>query len=64
MGDEATRTKTEIEQTRDRLGHKVDDLVVAAKIEAGDLMRKAAVAAAALAGLLVVGMIAKRRVRD
>jgi hypothetical protein len=64
MADAANRTKTEIEQTRDDLGRKVDALVSTAKVEAGDLARKVAIGAAALAGLLVVGMIAKRRVRN
>lgn len=64
MGDEAHKTESEIEQTRVELGHKVDALVSTAKVEAGDLARKVAVGAAALAGLLVVGMLAKRRLRD
>jgi hypothetical protein len=64
MGDDAHKTKSEIEQTRDDLGRKVDALVSTAKVEAGQMGRKVAVGAVALAGLLVVGMIAKRRLRD
>jgi hypothetical protein len=64
MADQANKTKSEIEQTRDDLGRKVDALVSTAKVEAGDLARKVAVGAGALAGLLIVGMIAKRRIRD
>jgi hypothetical protein len=44
------------------LARKVDELVDRAKVEAGEVGKKLAVAAVALAGLLIVGMIAKRRV--
>ena len=64
MGDEAYKTKSEIEETRDALGRKVDQLVEVAKVEAGELARKMAVGAGALTVLLLLGMIAKRRVRD
>lgn len=64
MSVEASKTKAEIEATRDELGHKVDALVAVAKVEAGELARKVAIGAAALAGLLIVGTIAKRRVRS
>ncbi len=63
MGEAAQRTKTEIEQTRDRLGRRVDELVDVAKVEAGQVARKVAIAAVALAALVAVGTIAKRRVR-
>ena len=65
----ATTTSTdqtvhEIEQTREDLARKVDLLVDRAKVEAVSVGKKLAIAGAALAGLVVIGMIAKRRVRD
>ena len=63
MGQDPRETVREIEHTRDELARKVDELVDRAKVEAGEIGKKLAVGAAALAGLLVVGMIAKRRVR-
>jgi hypothetical protein len=53
---------TEIEQTRDELERKVDELVDRAKVEAVEVSKKLAIGAIALVGLLIVGMIAKRRV--
>jgi hypothetical protein len=41
---------------------KVDQLIDEAKVEAAEVGKKVAVGAAALIGLLVLGMIAKRRV--
>lgn len=61
MGQDPTQTVVEIEQTREDLARKVDLLVDRAKVEAGEIGRKVAIGAVALAGLLVVGMIAKRR---
>ena len=58
------QTVTEIEQTREDLARKVDLLVDRAKVEAVSAGKKLAIAGAALAGLVVIGMIAKRRVRD
>ncbi len=63
MGQNPQHTVTEIEETREELARKVDELVDRAKIEAGELGRKLAIGAAAVAGLLVLGWIAKRRVR-
>ena len=63
MADTARDTVTEIEQTREDLARKVDELVDRAKVEAGAIGRKLAIAAVAVAGLVIVGMIAKRRVR-
>ncbi|MDQ3916327.1 MAG: DUF3618 domain-containing protein [Actinomycetota bacterium] len=63
MGKDARQTMGEIEETREDLARKVDELVDRAKVEAGEIGKKLAVAAAALAGLLIVGLIAKRRVR-
>jgi hypothetical protein len=63
MGKDARQTMGEIEETREELARKVDELVDRAKVEAGEIGKKLAVGAAALAVLLVVGMIAKRRVR-
>ena len=62
MGQDPGQTLTEIEQTRDELARKVDELVDRAKIEAVEVSKKLAIGAIALAGLLIVGMIAKRRV--
>jgi F0F1-type ATP synthase membrane subunit b/b' len=62
MGQNAQETVTEIEQTRDELARKVDLLVDQAKVEAVELGKKVAVGAAALAALLIVGWIAKKRV--
>jgi hypothetical protein len=64
MGEDARETVREIEQTRDDLARKVDELVDRAKVEAGVLTRKIAIAAAVVAGVLVLGFVAKRRVRN
>lgn len=63
MGTTAEETVSEIEETRDDLARKVDELVVRAKIEAGEAGKKLAIVAAALAGLFIVGSFAKRRVQ-
>ncbi len=62
MGQDPQETVAEIEETREELARKVDELVVRAKVEASALGKKAALAAVAVAGILVVGWIAKRRV--
>jgi hypothetical protein len=62
VGQDPQQTLNEIEQTRDELARKVDELVDRAKIEAVEVSKKLAIGAAALAGLLIIGMIAKRRV--
>ena len=56
-------TLNEIEATRDDLARKVDQLVDRAKVEAGEVGKKLAIAAVAIAGLMIVGLIAKRRIR-
>ncbi len=63
MAHSARETVTEIEQTREELARKVDELVDRAKVEASELGKKLAIGALAVAGLLVLGFIAKRRVR-
>lgn len=63
MGHTTTDTVAEIEDTREDLARKVDQLVDRAKVEAVDASKKLAVVAVALAGLFVVGTIAKRRVQ-
>ena len=63
MGGNPQQTVTEIEQARDDLARKVDLLVDRAKVEAASAGKKLAVVGVALAGLLLVGMIAKRRIR-
>jgi len=64
MGKETQETVEQIEHTRDELARKVDELVDQAKVEATELGKKLAVGGAALAGFLLLGFIAKRRVRD
>ncbi len=63
MGKDARQTLGEIEETREDLARKVDELVDRAKVEASEIGKKLAIGAVALAGLLVVGLIAKRRIR-
>lgn len=63
MGQNARQTVTEIEQTREDLARKVDLLVDRAKVEASSLGKKVAIAGVAITGVLIIGMIAKRRVR-
>ena len=62
MGTNTAQTVAEIEQTREDLARKVDELVDRARVEAGEVGKKIAIGAVALAGLLLVGYIAKRRV--
>ncbi len=62
MTDSAQEISREIEETREDLARKVDLLVDRAKVEAGEAGRKMALGAAALAGLLIIGLIAKKRV--
>ncbi len=62
MGNNTAQTVAEIEQTRDDLARKVDELVDRAKVEATELGKKLAIGAVVLAGLLAIGIVAKRRV--
>lgn len=62
MGQNPRQTVDEIEETREELARKVDELVDRAKVEAGELGKKLAIGGAVLIGVLIVGMIAKRRV--
>lgn len=62
MGKDAQETIREIETTREDLALKVDLLVDRAKVEAVEMSKKLAIVALALAGLVIVGTIAKRRV--
>lgn len=64
MGRNPSQTVTEIEQTREDLARKVDLLVDRAKVEAVSAGKKLAVVGAAVAGLVIIGMIAKRRVNS
>jgi hypothetical protein len=64
MGQNARQTVAEIEETREELARKVDDLVDRAKVEATEFGKKAAVVGLALTALVLVGYIAKKRVRD
>ena len=63
MGENARQTVAEIEETREELARKVDDLVDRAKVEAGELGKKLVVVGLAVTAVLLVGFIAKRRVR-
>lgn len=62
MGQNPRETVVEIEETREELARKVDELVDRAKVEASALGKKIAIGAVAFAGLLVVGWLAKKRV--
>ena len=64
MGEDPRQTVDEIGQTRDDLARKVDELVDRANDLAGEAGKKLAVGVAGLAVLLLVGYIAKRRVRS
>ncbi len=64
MGEDPQKTVDEIEQTREELARKVDEFVDRARVEATEIGKKAAIGAAALAGLIIVGWIAKKRVQD
>lgn len=64
MGENPRQTVEEIDQTREDLARKVDELVDQAKVVADEASKKAAIGAGALAALLVVGFIAKRRIRS
>jgi hypothetical protein len=63
MAQDPRRTAEEIEQTREELAVKVDELVDRAKVEAVQVGKKLAVVGVALVGVLVVGFIAKKRVQ-
>lgn len=58
-----TNTIHEIEATRENLARNVDQLVGQAKVEAAQAGKKAIIVAVALAGLFIVGTLAKRRVQ-
>jgi hypothetical protein len=64
MGEEPQETVDEIRRTREEMAVKVDQLIDQAKVEATEVGKKVAIGAVALAGLLILGLIAKRRVRD
>jgi hypothetical protein len=64
MDKDPQATAREIEQTRDDLARKVDELVDRAKVEAGEAGKKVAVVGAVFVLLLLLGLIAKRRVRS
>ena len=63
MGNDARKTVDEIEQTREELASKVDELVDRAKVEASEVGKKVGIGAAVAAGVLALGWIAKQRVR-
>ncbi|MGH2699295.1 MAG: hypothetical protein ACRDJL_08865 [Actinomycetota bacterium] len=62
MGQDPRQTVEDIERTREEMAVKVDQLIDEAKGEAAEVGKKVAVGALALVGLLLLGMIAKRRV--
>ncbi len=63
MGRDARQTAAEIEETREELARKVDELIDRAKVEAQEAGKKMAVGFGALILLLLVGFIAKRRIQ-
>lgn len=63
MSQSPTQIASEIEETREDLARKVDELVDRAKVEATAAGKKVAIAAAALGVLFLVGTLAKRRTR-
>ena len=63
MGDNTAETVAEIEQTREDLARKVDELVDRAKVEAGEFGRKLLFVGVGVAALLAIGFIAKRRIQ-
>lgn len=63
MGNNTVETVAEIEETREHLAQRVDELMGRAKVEASAAGKKAAIVALALAGLFVIGTIAKRRIQ-
>ncbi len=63
MAQSPVQISSEIEETREDLARKVDELVDRAKVEAAEASKKVAIVAVALAALFVVGTIAKRRVK-
>jgi hypothetical protein len=64
MGQTPKDTVAEIEATREDLALKVDLLVDRAKVEAVAVSKKLVIVSVALAGLLILGTIAKRRVQS
>lgn len=64
MGQDARQTVEEIEQTREDLARKVDELVGRAKVEAAEAGKKMAIAGAVMVGLLVLSYIAKKRISN
>lgn len=64
MGRTPNETVSEIEETREDLARKVDELVVRARVEAVEVGKKMMIGAIALAGLFIIGTIAKRRVQS
>lgn len=63
MSKDTSRTIHEIESTRENLARNVDQLVGQAKVEAAQAGKKLAIGALALAGLFILGSLAKRRVQ-
>lgn len=63
MGQDPQETVDEIRRTREEMAVKVDQLIDQAKVEATEVGKKLAIGTVALVGLLILGMIAKRRVR-
>jgi hypothetical protein len=64
MGQNARQTVEEIERTREQLGHKVDEFVDAAKVQAGQVGKKVAIGLVVLTGIVALGWFAKSRVQD
>ena len=62
MGQDPRQTVEEIEETREELARKVDELVDRAKVEASAFGKKLAIGAVILIGVVGISIFAKRRV--
>jgi hypothetical protein len=62
VSENTAQIVNEIEETREDLARKVDELVDRAKVEAGEMGKKIAIGAAALTVLFIIGTFAKKRV--
>jgi hypothetical protein len=62
MGQNPRQTVEEIEETREELARKVDELVDRAKVEATAFGKKLAIGAIILVGVAGLSIFAKRRI--
>jgi hypothetical protein len=64
MGQNPRQTVEEIEETREELARKVDELVDRAKVEASAFGKKVAIGVVALVGVVALSWFAKRLVNN